>query len=98
MTEGEDFVGNYKHRNSEPKTYIQMGVSKASDFVTEISNNPKFKYLMNPFQKTTPVANHSPNKVPNSKHEEVMANNNLTEVTKSIPFLEKPDFNPMVSI
>ena len=101
MTEGEDFVGTNKHRNSEPKTYLQIGFSKATDIVSEISNLPKLKALMNfPFPKTSPVVNSNQNKipVPISKQEQAFVDTSLAEVTQSIPFLEKPNFNPMVRL
>ena len=98
MTEGEDFVGNCKKRYNEPKTYLQIGISKATDIVSDISNLPRFKALMNfPFPKTSPV-NPSPNRVLIPKQEETLVENNLTEVTKSISFLEKPNFDPMVRL
>ncbi|KAI6658013.1 TBC1 domain family member 15-like [Oopsacas minuta] len=96
MTEGEDFAGNYhKQRTTEHRSYMQMGFSKANDIISEIYKIPKLGAFMNsPFQKNpnTQFYAEKPEIKISGKSEE---DNNLLEVTKSIPFLDKPNFDPL---
>ena len=98
MTEGDYFAGNSRTRITDQRGYAQIISSKATEFISEIAKL-KFGFTNTQSPKATNSQFYAPQAAratPPPKVEEETAVNNLSDVMKSIPFLEQPNFELLV--